>query len=157
MNNQYEATATAIRQAEESLKVLNDFMESQYKAKGNTMIEQIIDYIANTLSNANYTCCGCKYYHLALSNMGKKFIFYIYDKSAIGCGVPVFSIKTDGEVKKHQDLSEWMMLTLIEEWDGFKENLNFSIKKTMESRTKSINDKLTHIGYVNKQLSKWHV
>ena len=53
MNNQYEVTAVAIRQAEEALKVLNDFTESQYQAKGKTMTEQIIDYITHTLSNAN--------------------------------------------------------------------------------------------------------
>ena len=33
MNNQYETTAAAIRQVEDALKVLNDFTESQYKAK----------------------------------------------------------------------------------------------------------------------------
>ena len=50
-----------------------------------------------------------------------------------------------------------MMLTLVKEWEGFKKELDLSIKKTMEMRTKSINDKLAHIGYVNEQLSKWHV
>ena len=38
MNNQYETTAAAIRQAEDAIKVLNDFTESQYKAKGDTML-----------------------------------------------------------------------------------------------------------------------
>lgn len=40
MNNQYETTAAAIKHAEEALKVLNDFTESQYQAKGKTMMEQ---------------------------------------------------------------------------------------------------------------------
>ena len=144
MNNQYEVTATAIKQAEEALETLKDFSESQYKAKGKTMMEQIIDYITRTLSNADYMFCGCKHYHLALS-------------SAIGSGYPVFSITTNGEVKNVCTLSEWMILTLVKEWGEFKKELDFSIKTTMKMRTKSINDRLAHIGYVNEQLSKWHV
>ena len=38
--NQYEVTATAIRQAEDALKTLKDFSEIQYKVKGNTMMER---------------------------------------------------------------------------------------------------------------------
>lgn len=157
MNNQYEVTATAIKQAEEALETLKDFSESQYKAKGKTMMKQIIDYITHTLSNADYMCCGCKYYHLALSNMKNYFVFYIYDNSAISYGYPVFSITTNGEVKNVCNLSEWMMLTLVNEWEEFKKELDFSIKRTIKTRIKSINDKLAHIGYVNEQLSKWHV
>lgn len=156
MNDQYEVTAVAIKHAEEALKVLNDFTESQYQAKGKTMMEQIIDYITHTLSNANYMCSGCKHYHLALSNMKNHFVFYIYDSSTIG-GFPAFVITPNGEVKNVCSLSEWMMLTLVKEWEGFKKELDFSIKTTMKMRTKSINDKLAHIGYVNEQLSKWHV
>lgn len=157
MNNQYEVTATAIKQAEEALETLKDFSESQYKAKGKIMMEQIIDYITSTLSNADYMFCGCKHYHLALSNTRKQFTFYIYDNSAIGSGYPVFSITTNGEVKNVCTLSEWMILTLVKEWGEFKKELDFSIKTTMKMRTKSINDRLAHIGYVNEQLSKWHV
>lgn len=157
MSNQYEITAAAIRYAEEALNVLNDFTftESQ-QAKGKIMMEQIIDYITHTLSNANYMCSGCKHYHLALSNMKNHFVFYIYDSSTIG-GFPAFVITPNGEVKNVCSLSEWMMLTLVKEWEGFKKELDFSIKTTMKMRTKSINDKLAHIGYVNEQLSKWHV
>lgn len=38
MNNQYETTAAAIRQAGDAIKVLNYFTESQYKAKGDTIL-----------------------------------------------------------------------------------------------------------------------
>lgn len=157
MNNQYEVTATAIRQAEEALKVLNDFTESQYKAKGKTMMEQIIDYVSNVLSNADYMCSGCTHCHLTLYHMRDYFVFYIYDKSAICSGHSIFSIATNGEIKNICNLNEWMMLTLVEEWEEFKKELDVSIKRTMKVRTKSINDKLAHIGYVNEQLSKWHV
>lgn len=157
MENKYEEVVTSIRRAEEALEVLKNFSESQYKAKGDTISEQILDYIVNTLSNVDYMCCGCKYKHLALSNMKNLFIFYIYDNSAIGSGYPVFSVTTDGEVKYVINLSEWMMLTLVKEWDGFKEQLDFSIKTTIKERTKSINNQLCHIGYMNEQLSKWHV
>ena len=157
MGNKYEEVVTAIRHAEQALEVLKNFSESQYKAKENTMSEQILDYIVNTLSKVDYMCCGCKYNHLSLSNMKNNFIFYIYDKSAISCGYPVFSIATNGEVKYINNLSEWMMLTLVKEWDGFKKELDFSIKTTIEERTKSINKQLCHIGYMNEQLSKWHV
>lgn len=157
MNSQYETTASAIRQAEEALKVLNDFTESQYKVKGDTMLEQIMYYITYKLSNADYMCGGCKCKHLALSNMKDCFAFYIYDNSAISSGVPVFSITTNGDVKNVRELREWMMLVLVKEWEDFKKELDFSIKETMKMRTKSINEKLAHIGYVNEQLSKWHV
>lgn len=157
MNDQYEVTAVAIRQAEEALKVLNDFSDSQYQAKGKTMMEQIIDYISNVLSNADYMCDGCMHYHLALSRMRNYFVFYIKDKSAIYSEHPIFSITTNGKIKQIDNLSEWMMLTLVKEWEGFKKELDFSIKTTMRMRTKNINDKLAHIGYVNEQLSKWHV
>lgn len=157
MNNQYEVTATAIRQAEEALKVLNDFTESQYKAKGKTMMEQIIDYVSNVLSNADYMCSGCTHCHLTLYHMRDYFVFDIYDKSEICSGHSIFSITTNGEIKNICNLNEWMMLTLVEEWEEFKKELDVSIKRTMKVRTKSINDKLAHIGYVNEQLSKWHV
>lgn len=49
------------------------------------------------------------------------------------------------------------MLVLVKEWEDFKKELDFSIKYTMKMRTKSINDKLAHIGYVNEKLTKWHV
>ena len=157
MNSQYETTASAIRQAEEALKVLNDFTESQYKVKGDTMLEQIMYYITCKLSNADYMCGGCKCGHLALSNLRDCFSFYIYDNSAISSGIPVFSITTNGEVKNVRELKEWMMLVLVKEWEDFKRELDFAIKNTMKMRTKSINDKLAHIGYVNEQLSRWHV
>ena len=157
MENRYEMAATSIRQAERALETLKDFSENQYKAKGNTMLEEIVDYIINTLSNADYMYCGCKYYHLVLSNMKKYFVFYVYDTGAISSGYPIFSITINGEVRHINSLSEWMMITLIKEWDGFKKELDFSIKKTMEERTKFINNQLCHIGYMNEQLSKWHV
>lgn len=157
MNNRYEMTAVAIRHAEEALETLKEFSEMQYEAKGETMAEQIVDYIVNTLSNADYMCCGCKHNHLALSNMKDYFVFYIYDNSVIGSGYPVFSITNNGEVKYIRKLGEWMMLTLVKDWDGFKEELDFAIKTTLRSRTKNINNQLSHIGYVNEQLSKWKV
>lgn len=158
MNNKYKETATAIRHAEEALETLKAFSESQYKAKGETMLEQISDYIANTLTNANYMCCGCKYYHLSLSKFNNEFVFYIYDNSAIGSGYPIFRVTKYGVINKiHDKLPEWMMLTLVNEWSGFKENLNFAIQTTLENRTKSINSALSYIGYVNEQLSKWKV
>lgn len=126
MNDQYEVTAAAIKHAEEALKVLNNFTESQYQAKGKTMMEQIIDYITHTLSNANYMCSGCKHYHLALSNMKNYFVFYIYD--SIG-GFPAFVITPNGEVKNVCSLSEWMMLTLVKEWEGFKKSLIFQLRQ----------------------------
>ena len=152
MNNQYETTAAAIRQAEDALKVLNDFTESQYKAKGDTMLEQIMYYIKYNLSNTDYMCG-----HLALSKLRDCFSFYIYDNSAISSGVPVFSITTNGEVKNIRELKEWMILVLVKEWEDFKKELDFAIKDTMRMRTKSINDKLANIGYVNEQLAKWRV
>lgn len=157
MNNRYEETAVAIRYAEEALRTLKEFSEMQYEAKGETMSEQIIDYIVNTLSNANYMCCGCKHKHLALSNLKNSFVFYIYDNSVIGCGYPVFSITNNGEIKYINKLTEWMMLALINDWDGFKEELDFAIKTTLKSRTKHISNQLSHIGYMNEQLSKWRV
>lgn len=157
MNNEYKITANAIRHAEEALNTLKDFTTAQYEAKGNTMIEQVADYIKNILSNANYMCCGCKYYRLALSNMKTYFVFYIYDGSAIGSGYPVLLFFQNGKVEAGCGLSEWMMLTLVEYWDGFKKELDTSIKRTMKDETESINKQLAHISYVNEQLSKWHV
>ncbi len=157
MENKYKEAATAIKQAEQALEILKNFSENQYKEKGDTMLEQIIDYIVNTLSNVDYRYCGCKYQHLALSKAKNLFIFYIYDNNAIGSGYPAFSVTTYGEVKHTINLSEWMMLTLVKEWNGFKKELDSSIKTTIKERTKSINNQLCHIGYVNEQLSKWHV
>jgi hypothetical protein len=157
MNDRYEATATAIKQAEEALNTLKEFSENQYKAKGETMLEQILDYITNTLNNASYICCGFTYKHLVLTNIKNKFIFYIYEAGAIGSGYPIFSITNDGKIKNRIELSEWMMLTLIKEWGGFKEEFDVAIKKALTNRTKHINDQLSHIGYVNEQLAKWHV
>lgn len=157
MNNRYETTAIAVRQAEKALETLKEFSEMQYEAKGETMAEQIVDYIVNTLSNADYMFCGCKHNHLALSKMKDCFVFYIYDNSVIGCGYPVFSITNNGEVKYIRKLGEWMMLTLIKDWDGFKEELDFAIKTTLRERTKNINNQLSHIVYVDEQLSKWRV
>ena len=145
MNNQYETTAAAIRQAEDALKVLNDFAESQYKAKGDTMLEQIMYYIKYNLSNADYMCGGCMYGHLALSKLRDCFSFYIYDNSAISSGVPVFFITTNGEMKNIRELKEWMILVLVKEWEDFKKELDFAIKDTMRMRTKSINDKLANL------------
>lgn len=157
MSNQYEVTAAAIRQAEKALETLNDFIEVQYEAKGSTMLEQIINYIKNKLSNADYICGRCKYRNIELSHIQGGFTFYIYDCGAISNGIPVFSIRNNGGITEYRVLSEWMMLTLVREWEGFKEELDNSIKKAMSSCTKSINDKLAHIGYVNEQLSKWHI
>ena len=157
MNNQYKVTADAIRDAENALNTLKDFTMAQYETKGNTMVEQVADYIKNVLSDANYMCCGAKYYRLALSKRHNSFIFYIYDGSAISYGYPVLTITTNGEAKNIRPLNEWMMLTLVQYWDGFKKELNAAIKLTMKSKTESINNQLAHIGYVNEQLSKWHI
>lgn len=157
MINKYETAAIAIRHAEEALKILKEFSEMQYETKGETMIEQIINYIIDTLANADYLCCGCLYRHLALSNMKNHFVFYVYDNSAIGSGYPVFSITKSGEVESIYKLTEWMMLTLINDWDGFKKELDSAIKTTLAERTKNINNQLVHIGYVNEQLAKWRV
>lgn len=157
MKNRYEVASNAIKYAEKALEDLKTFSNTQYEEKGETMLDQIIDYVVNTLSNVNYMCCGFKIQHLALSNMKTKFIFYIYDNSAIGSGYPIFSITTDGDVEYSNDLNEWMMLTLVKEWDGFKKEFDFAIKTTLESRKKYIHDQMCHIGYVNEQLSKWHI
>lgn len=157
MNNRYETTAIAVRQAEKALETLKEFSETQYEAKGETMAEQIVDYIINTLSNADYICCGCKHNHLVLSNIKDYFVFYIYDDIIISCGYPIFSITNNGEVKYICKLDEGMMLTLVKDWDGFKKELDFAIKKTLRERTNNINSQLSHIGYVNEQLSKWRV
>jgi hypothetical protein len=158
MNNQYTATANAIKQAEAALETLKDFTNEQYKAKGTTMLEQIIDYISNALLEANYMFCGNKCGKLALSNMCDRFTFYVYDGHCYcDAGYPIFSIKTNGEIKIHRELEESMMLTLVKEWDDFKKDLHYMIKFTMEERTKSINKQLAHIGYVAEQLENWHV
>jgi hypothetical protein len=157
MNNKYEETANAIRQAEAALKTLKEFTGTQYKAKGETMLEQIIDYVSNTLSNANYIFCGNKIGHLALSNMSNRFVFYIYTDRGCCCGYPIFTVYTDGHVFVSRKLEEWMMLILVREWDDFKNDVGRMIKYTMEERTKKINAELSHIGYVNDQLSKWKV
>lgn len=47
--------------------------------------------------------------------------------------------------------------TLINDWDGFKKELDFAINTTLAERTKSINNQLVHIGYVNEQLAKWRI
>ena len=157
MINKYETAAIAIRHAEEALKTLKEFSETQYETKGETMIEQITNYIIDTLANADYLCCGCRYHHLALSNMKNYFVFYVYDNSAISSGYPVFSITKSGEIKNICKLAEWMMLTLINDWDGFKKELDFAINTTLAERTKNINNQLVHIGYVNEPLAKWRV
>lgn len=121
------------------------------------MIEQIVDYIENILIDADYMCCGCKYNNLALSHIGRKFTFYIYDGRAINAGYPIFCIGGDEKVRYIRDLSEWMMLAIIKDWGGFKKELDFSIKTTLKERTRNLNNQLSHIGYVNEQLSKWKV
>ena len=50
-----------------------------------------------------------------------------------------------------------MMLALVKDWEKFKKELDVSIKTTMKMRTENINKQLAHMGYVNEQLSKWHV
>lgn len=155
MDNRYEVTANAIRQAEDALETLKRFTDIQYKAKGETMLDQIADYIAVTLSDANYMFCGNKYYHLALSNRNDYFVFYIYDNNGCSSGYPIFCVTPSGDIRYYRKLEEWMMLTLVKEWDGFKKDLHSMIKFTMEERTKSINKKLVHIANVHEQLSKW--
>ena len=49
MENKYEEVVTAIRHAEQALEILKNFSESQYKAKGNTMSEQILVVNTNIL------------------------------------------------------------------------------------------------------------
>lgn len=158
MNNQYTATANAIKQAEAALETLKQFTGEQHKAKGTTMLEQIIDYISNALLESNYMFCGNKCGKLALSNFGYKFVFYIYDgRCYCDSGYPIFSIKTNGEIKIHRELDEDMMLTLVKEWDSFKKDLHCMIKFTMEERTKNINNELAHISYITEQFKNWHV
>lgn len=157
MNNRFETVSTAVRHAEEALKALDEFYDIQHETKGEEMADQIAHYIANTLSNANYMCCGCKHNHLSLSNMKDCFVFYIYDNSVIGTGIPVISITKSGEVKYFRKLSEWMMLNVINDWSGFKKELDFAIRTTLRERTNHINNQLSHIVYVNEQLSKWTV
>ena len=158
MNNYYAATAKAIKEAEAALETLTKFTYEHYKAKGATMLEQIANYVADVLADANYMFCGNTYGKLALSNFQNRFMFYIKSGSTYcDYGYPIFSIKTNGEIKINRELDEDMMLTLVKEWDDFKKDLHYMIKFTMEERTKSINKQLAHIGYVVEQLEKWHV
>ena len=156
MNEQYKETVAALKKAEDALKTLKAFEETQHKAKGKTMLNQIVNYIADVLHDSNYIC-GCKYCDLALSKMRDRFIFYIYDNSMISSGHPIFSIDFDGETVDHCKLDDEMILTLIRYWEGFKKELHANIKTCLEERTKTINKELAHIAYVNEQLSKWHV
>lgn len=157
MDNRYTTVATAVTQAEKALKTLVEFHEAQRESKGDNMEAEIIEYIVNTLSCANYLCCGCKYKHLALSRMKSDFIFYIYDDSAISSGYPVFRVTDNGKVKHICKLSEWMMLALVNDWQDFKEELDHAIKITLKNRTNNITNQLSHIGYVNEQLKGWRV
>lgn len=154
---EYEAAAIAIAQAEEALKSLNGFSQAQYKEKGRTMVEQVSGYIADALSDAKYMCGGCVYRNLALSNMGDRFVFYVYSSGPLRTGSPVFSVSPNGDVNLIRKLDEDMMLTLVRDWDGFKKELGESIKITLRERTRAINAELAHIGYMNEQLEKWSV
>lgn len=158
--NRYEITANAVRNAEKALETLKEFSNIQYKAKGETMKEQILDYVLNTLSDANYICKDFKYKNISLRKIETEnsFVFYIHDnRGLINAGYPIFSIKSNGEFKYIRDLEEWMMLILVKEWNGFKKELDERIKYSLKEHTERINKELMHIGYVNEQLAKWKV
>lgn len=160
MNNRYEAAAIAVKQAEAALKTLKDFADKGFQIKGDTMLDQISNYIADVLADANYMCCGCVTRNLSLSTAIRKehFVFYIKESCAIGgMGYPIFTISSKGEIEYHRNLEEWMMLTLIDEWENFKKELDITIKFTLKAHTESINKQIAHIAHVNEQLSKWHV
>lgn len=158
MTNHYTATAKAIKNAELALETLTKFTDEQYKAKGATMLEQIVNYIADVLADANYMLCGNTYGKLALSNFQNRFTFYVKSgNSYCDFGYPIFSVDHNGNIKINRKLDEDMMLAVVKDWDGFKKDLHDMIKFTMEERTKTINKKLAHIGYVTDQLENWHV
>lgn len=158
MNGKYEAAAIAVKNAEKALETLKDFADIQYKAKGETMREQIADYIANVLADAQYIRgCSCMYHNLSLSRSNDGYIFYVEESPYLSFRTPIFSINTSGQIQYLRELKEETMLIIAHYWDGFKDQLDFSIKVALEERTKSINKKIAHIAYVNEQLSKWKV
>lgn len=157
MNNKYEEAIISIRHAERALDMLKEYTDSQHKTQGETMLEQIIEYVYEILDKANYMCVSFKTNHLSLSEGNNKFIFHVYGSGAISSGYPIFIISTSGDIIPIRELNEGMMLTVIKEWDEFKQKLDAAIQKAMEEKTKRINSELSHIGYVNEELSKWHI
>ena len=151
----YEAAVVAVTNAEKALKTLREFSDIQYKAKGETMREQIANYIADVLSNVNHMRVSCQYYDLSLSRMNNKDIFYV--QNSFNFGSPIFTIDLNGKTRYLEELNEDQMLTVIRYWDGFKEQLNYTIKVNLKTRTESINKEIAHIAYMNEQLAKWSV
>lgn len=157
MNGKYEAAAIAVKNAEKALETLKDFAGMQYKAKGETMREQIADYIANTLADACYLKCGCLYGPLSLSCNRDFFAFGINYGTILQFTDVIFYIDFNGKIVYKDELSETNMLEIMENWEGFKQALDRSIKRSLKAKTEHINKEIAHIAYVNEQLSKWHV
>ena len=157
MNGNYEAAAIAVKNAEEALKTLKEFSEIQYKAQGATMREQIANYIASVLADANYVCSGFVCGELALSKTNNGFAFGIRCNSMLTGMNQIFSVYTNGDIQYARELDECMMLEVVEYWEEFKKLLDFSIKTTLKNKTEAINQKIARIAHVNEQLSSWHV
>ena len=157
MNGKYEAAAIAVKNAEQALETLKGFSETQYKAIGTTMREQIANYIANVLADAHYVCRGFVCGELALSKTNEGFAFGIRSNSMISGCYQIFSVCTNGDIRYARELKEHEMLHIVEDWDEFKKMLDFSIKTTLKYKTEAINKKIAHIAHVNEQLSKWKV
>ena len=157
MNGKYEAASIAVKNAEKALETLKDFANVQYKAKGNTMREQIADYISHVLADANYMCCGFRCDKLVFSKTNEGFAFGTYSNSMFTCCDAIFTVYANGTIRYNRELDENTMLCVIEEWDEFKKLLDRAIRTTLKNKTEAINKKIAHITHVNEKLAKWHV
>lgn len=157
MDSKYEAAAIAVKNAEQALESLKDFANAQYKAKGETMREQIANYIASVLADANYMLGGCLYNELSLSCDKDVFTFAIREGSIWQFDYPIFYININGDIKYKNELNEDHMLAIIAHWEQFKTELDRAIKRSLKNRTERINKEIARIADVNEWLAKWHV
>lgn len=156
MKNYYNETVQALKNAKNALDVLKEFHEEQISEQQKNMISQVLEYISQKLINSNFMCKSFSSRHLSLSKMNNSFIFYIHSIGT-NTGYPIFAINTTGGIRIFRDLDEWMILTLIEEWEDFKKVFSENIIEKMDEERKNINLELEHIGYINSQLKKWHI
>jgi hypothetical protein len=156
--NSFEQTAMALEIAEKALKETNTLTKKHIAAKGNTMLEQVVNYIADTLADAHYMLGEARYGNIDLIGNGTNFYLRVGNYVQYNSPIKVCIFERDGSVNYMADElpTEWIV-SLARDWAGFKQTLDEKIEFHMEEHIKKNKAKLAKLEQERALIDNWHI
>lgn len=145
-----------LRQAEKALENITEFYNTQLVVKSDLIEKQAANYIRQILIESGFMCYDFKHKNLVLK-LGSKIDRFIFFIGTNGNFRPIFSVAFNGKLHYINKPTEHEILTLIDDWQGFKAGLECAINIAVKEELQTIGRQIDHISHLSTRLARWRV